>query len=94
MACRILVLLDYSRGDKPAEIAAKHGIAISSLYLWLHKLLVEGLHSLKPKWKGGRPAKLTQTQKKVLCQLIEAGPGVCRFDNLRGRCSELFPIAT
>lgn len=74
MACRILVLLDYSRGDKPAEIAAKHGIAISSLYLWLHKLLVEGLHSLKPKWKGGRPAKLTQTQKKHLCQLIEAGP--------------------
>jgi len=50
MACRILVLLDYSRGDSPNEIAAKHGIAISSLYLWLHKLLVEGLHSLKPKF--------------------------------------------
>ena len=79
MACRILVLLDYSRGDKPAEIAAKQGIAISSLYLWLHKLLVEGLHSLKPKWKGGRPAKLTQTQKKALCQLIKAGPQVAGY---------------
>jgi transposase len=74
MVRRILVLLDYSRGDRPTEIAAKHGIAVSSLYEWLKKLLVEELNSLKPKWRGGRPAKLTKTQKKKLCQLIKAGP--------------------
>ena len=74
MARRVLVLLDYSRGDKPSEIAAKHGIAVASLYQWLNKLLAEGLDSLKPKWKGGRPAKLTKTQKKALCERIEAGP--------------------
>lgn len=74
MTRRILVLLDYSRGDSPNEVASKHGIAISSLYQWLKKLAVEGLNSLKPKWKGGRPAKLTKTQKGYLCQLLKAGP--------------------
>lgn len=74
MARRILVMLDYSGGDRPGAIAAKHGIAVSSLYEWLKKLLAEGLNSLKPTWKGGRPAKLTKAQKKQLCQQLTAGP--------------------
>lgn len=74
MIRRILVLLDYSGGDDPSTIASKHGIARSSLYAWLKQLLVEGLASLKPKWKGGRKSKLNKTQKKQLCELIQAGP--------------------
>ncbi len=74
MVRRIVVLLDYSRGEQPMAIAAKHGITVSSVYEWLKKLLVEGLNGLKPKWKGGRPAKLTKTQKKHLSHLIQTGP--------------------
>lgn len=74
MIRRILVLLDYSRGDDPQMIANKHGIVRSTLYAWLKQLLVEGLASLKPNWKGGRPSKLSKKQKKHLCERIKAGP--------------------
>ena len=74
MIRRILVLLDYSRGDSPDMIASKHGIALSSIYAWLKQLLVAGVASLKPQWKGGRGSKLSKHQKKHLCELIKAGP--------------------
>jgi transposase len=74
MIQRILVLLDYSRGDSPDTIASKHGIVRSSIYAWLQQLLVEGLASLKPGWKGGRASKLNKSQKKRLSEWIKAGP--------------------
>ena len=74
MIRRILVLLDYSYGHCLDTIASKHGIARSSIYAWLKALLVEGVAGLKPRWKGGRPCKLTKSQKRDLCNLIKAGP--------------------
>lgn len=74
MARRLLVLLDFSRGDRPEEIADKHGVAISSIYQWLKKLMTAGIASLRPRWKGGRPAKLSKTQRKQLSDLMKAGP--------------------
>jgi transposase len=74
MIRRILVLLDYSRGDDADTIADKHSIARSSIYAWLKQLLVEGLVGLKPCWKGGRASKLSKNQKKRLCEWIKAGP--------------------
>jgi transposase-like protein len=32
---RIMVLLDFSRGDSPEEIANRHGVSLSSVYDWL-----------------------------------------------------------
>jgi transposase len=74
MIRRIMALLDFSRGDSPAEIATQHGVSVSSVYEWLKQLLTSGMESLKPKWKGGRKSKLSQTQKNRLCALIKAGP--------------------
>ena len=74
MIRRILVLLDYSRGDSPHQIANKHGIARATIYVWLKQLMVEGLASLKPRWKGGLPGKLTSSPKKRLSELVKAGP--------------------
>lgn len=74
MIQRILVLLDYSRGDKPEMIASKHGIVRSTIYAWLKQLLISGLASLKPRWKGGRASKLSKSQKNRLCDLIKTGP--------------------
>jgi transposase len=74
MARRIAVLLDFSRGDQPERIAAKHGVAVSSIYAWLKTLLAEGVASLKPQWRGGRPRKLTRHQRQQLCAWLQAGP--------------------
>jgi len=73
MVRRIMALLDLSRGDSPDEIASTHGVSVSSVYEWLKQLLTSGIESLKPKWKGGRKSKLSQSQKKRLCELIQAG---------------------
>jgi transposase len=81
MVRRIQVILDYSRGEAVAAIASHHGIAVSSIYVWLKKLLAEGLDSLKPHWKGGRPSKLTRQQRKALCDLLDAGPQAAGFDS-------------
>lgn len=74
MIRRILVLLDYSRGDEPEMIANKHGVARATIYAWLKQLLLKGLTSLKAKWKGGRQSKLSKSQKRRLCELVKAGP--------------------
>ena len=79
MIKRIAVLLDFSRGDEVEALAQRHGVAAASIYNWLKKLLVEGVAGLKPRWKGGRPAKLSKSQKKALGALIDAGPEAAGF---------------
>jgi transposase len=79
MIKRINVLLDFSRNEAIETIAQHHEVSTSAIYEWIKKLLVEGVAGLKPKWKGGRPAKLTPRQKKRLSQLIEAGPQAAGF---------------
>ena len=72
MIKRISVLLDFSRGDDVEAIAQRHGVSLSSIYNWIKKLLVEGVAGLKPKWKGGRPSKLTKKQKREIGGLVMA----------------------
>lgn len=79
MVKRIAVLLDFSRGDTPATIAAKHGVGVSSIYAWLKQLLTDGLTSLKPRWRGGRPRKLTANQRQRLSQWLKAGPAAAGY---------------
>jgi len=74
MVKRIATLLDFSRGDDPSAIASKHGVAVSTVYDWLKQLLAEGLNSLKPQWRGGRPRKLTGSQRQQLSEWLQAGP--------------------
>ena len=74
MVKRIGVLLDFSRGDSVDTLANKHAVAPSSVYVWLKQLLSDGLASLKPQWRGGRPAKLTSSQRQQLRQWLQTGP--------------------
>ncbi len=46
----------------------------STVYVWLKALLLNGLDSLVYAHGGGRPSKLTPTQKKQLCEWLDAGP--------------------
>jgi transposase len=79
MVRRITALLNISRGEKVSEIATTLGVAPSSVYDWLKRLMVEGIAGLKPCWKGGRPAKLTPNQRTQLADLIDAGPEAAGF---------------
>jgi transposase len=47
--------------------------------MWLKKLMVEGVEGLEPRWRGGRPNKLTKTQRKRLYELVKAGPEAAGF---------------
>jgi transposase len=79
MVRRISALLNISKGEKVSDIAATLGIAPSSVYEWLKRLMSEGVAGLKPNWKGGRPAKLTPNQRKRLAEMIDAGPQAAGF---------------
>lgn len=78
---RISVLLGYlAQGLAPADLAAHWNISEASVYNWLHALLLEGLDSLVYHHGGGRPSRLTPSQKRQLCDLLDASPEAAGLD--------------
>lgn len=78
---RISCLLEYLTYATPIPtLCQKWNIGGSTFYLWLHALVLEGLDSLVYQHGGGRPAKLTKTQKRQLGQWLDAGPQKAGFD--------------
>lgn len=81
LVCRISTLLDHLVQGVPVSVLAERwGFSPSTFYEWLMALLVHGLASLVYRRRGGRKAKLTPTQKKRLCRLMDAGPEAAGFD--------------
>jgi transposase len=76
---RVTALLGIGRGERVEHVAAGVGVSPSSVYAWLQAFLVEGVAGLRVRWRGGRPAKLTPTQRQRLAVLIEAGPEAAGF---------------
>ena len=78
---RISVLLGYlAQGLSPADLAAHWSISKASPYNWLRALLVEGMESLVYHHGGGRPNRLTPSQRRQLCDLLDASPQAAGFD--------------
>jgi transposase len=78
---RISVLLGYlAQGLGLAELLAQWSISAGSVYNWLHAFLLEGMESLVYRHGGGRPSRLTRSQKRELCDLLDAGPAAAGFD--------------
>ena len=72
---RITVLLDLLVPQVPVEVLSERwGLSPSCLYHWRQAFLLRGMDSLVYRHGGGRPEKLTPTQRKRLVALIEAGP--------------------
>src|SRR5215510_5980697 len=72
---RVTVLLDLLVHQVPmAVLCERWGLSPSCLYAWQQAFLLRGLDSLIYRHSGGRPEKLTPSQKKRLVELIEAGP--------------------
>ena len=76
---RVTALLGLARGEPAAAVAAGVGVSRSSVYAWLHAFLLEGMSGLRVHWRGGRPPKLTPTQRQRLAELIDAGPEAAGF---------------
>lgn len=78
---RISALLEHFVQHTPiSELSARWGFSVACFYVWLNELLLEGLDSLVYQHAGGRPPRLTKTQKQRLCELIDAGPQAAGFD--------------
>ncbi len=79
---RISVLLEVVEHHTPVAVVSKRwGIGPACIYEWVKAFMLDGLASVAYRRRcGGRPAKLTQTQKKHLCKLIDAGPEAAGFE--------------
>ena len=71
---RILVLLMLSQRLELAVILATWAISRQTVYNWLKAFLSQRWDSLVSAKAPGRPPRLGKTQKRRLCNLIEAGP--------------------
>lgn len=78
---RISVLLEHFVEQTPLpKLGERWGVSLSCAYDWINALLLQGLDSLAYRHAGGRPAKLTPSQKKRLCELVDAGPQAAGFE--------------
>jgi transposase len=76
---RVSALLGIARGEPVAAAAAGVGVSPSTGYVWLRAFLVEGAAGLRVHWRGGRPAKLTPSQRQRLAEIVKAGPEAAGF---------------
>lgn len=74
LARRVLALLAIGRGEAVAAVAEALVVSRSSVWAWLKEFLVGGVAGLRVQWRGGRPRKLTSTQKRRLVEVVKAGP--------------------
>jgi transposase len=79
MVKRATALLGIARGEPVKQIAVGVGVGPSTVYAWLRAFLVGGVAGLRVRWRGGRPPKLTKTQRQRLAAIVEAGPEAAGF---------------
>ena len=88
-ARRLLALAAVREGLNRTEAARLGGMDRQTLRDWVHRFNQhgpDGLIDIKP---SGRPSKLSDEQKEVLKQLVEAGPDRQKDGVARWRCVDL-----
>ena len=73
---KIAALLLVLEGQRPGWIVEVLGLTRMSLNRWMHGVNSEGLGSLIPKPRPGRPARLTSALRDKLAQHLEKSPRV------------------
>ena len=71
---KIAALLLTLEGQRPGWIADVLGMTRQSLNSWMHKVNEQGLDSLKPVKRPGRPAHLTAQVRRQLEEHLEKSP--------------------
>jgi transposase len=78
---RLTVLIDLLVHQIPVDVLSERwGLSTSCLYEWRQAFMLQGTASVLYHHRGGRPAKLTPSQRKRLVALIEAGPLAVGFE--------------
>jgi transposase len=80
---RALAILALEEGFVVSEVAAMLRVTRQAVRGWLKRYLVKGARGLRTKKSPGRPPTLTKTQRRKLCELIDAGPAQA---GLLGNC--------
>ena len=71
---KIAALLLTLEGQRPGWIAGVLGLTRQSLNLWMHKVNEQGLASLKPVRRPGRPTRMTTKVRRELEAHLENSP--------------------
>lgn len=71
---KIAALLLLLEGQRPGWIAEVLGLTRMSLRRWVHAVNAEGVESMVPKPKAGRPAALTGKVRRELAAQLERSP--------------------
>jgi transposase len=88
-ARRLLALAAVRDGLNRTEAARLGGMDRQTLRDWVHRFNQHGPDGLIDVKPSGRPAKLSDEQKELLRQLVEAGPDRQKDGVARWRCVDL-----
>jgi transposase len=72
LAERLIFIRSLYAGEKVEVAAKKLGRCKVTGYLWLSRYNVHGLEGLKPTFGGGRPAKLSSSQREELKERLQS----------------------
>lgn len=79
---RVSTLLEVVTTEQGvADVSTKWDISPACVYEWVEEFMLNGVGSLKYQRKGGRPSKLTPSQKKQLCEWLNGSPMAVGFVN-------------
>ncbi|RZB30935.1 MAG: hypothetical protein AEth_00889 [Candidatus Argoarchaeum ethanivorans] len=71
---RRLYFIKHRYNDKSVEVASDFvGVSKNTGYIWQERWNEEGYDGIIPKFAGGRPSKLTASQKEKLKKILEDG---------------------
>jgi transposase len=77
---RIQALLMVEEGWTVAEVSELIGLSGQGIRNYLHAFLRDGIATLVYRRPPGRPARLSQRQRRELAALVEAGPETAGYD--------------
>jgi len=78
---RIQAILFLVDGKSVSEVALMLALSEQTIYNYICAFLHRRLESLAYKRPSGRPPRLTQSQKKELCKIIDGGPEAAGYDS-------------
>jgi transposase len=88
-ARRLLAIAAVLDGMDREEAARTGGMDRQTLRDWVHRFNTQGADGLINIKPPGRPSRLSEEQKEVLCELVEAGPDPVQDGVARWRCVDL-----
>ena len=92
---RAQILLAVADGRRPSQVATDLGLSRPTVYAWIHRFNVQGLHGLEDRPRAGRPHTYTAEQRAEVIATALTDPkdlglpfGCWTLDRLRAYLNE------